>query len=211
MKIGIIGAGFVGRAVAGVAVKAGHEVMIANSRNPNSLFSLRAALGCSIGWATEAAEFGEALVIAVPLAAVKDLPADAIGGKRVIDAVNYYPDRDGRIGDLDSGDLGTSELLARHLPEARITKGFNAIRMLDLETNGLPAGHPNRQALPLAGDDNTGKALVAALYGAAGFDTIDVGPLSEGWRFERGQPCYCVRLTATELRHALAQAHPIAA
>lgn len=206
MKIGIIGAGFVGRAVANVAVKAGHEVMISNSRNPNSLFSLRAALGCQTGFAKEAAQFGEVLVIAVPLHALGELPADVIGGKQVIDAVNYYPDRDGRIEDLDRGRLGTSEFLARYLPDARITKGFNAVRMSDFETCGLPSGHPNRQALPLAGNDSAGKSIVTALYDTAGFDSVDVGPLSEGWRFERDQPCYCVRLTADELRQALSQA-----
>lgn len=190
-------------------MQAGHEVMISNSRGPQTLFSQRAILRCEIGTPSEAAAFGDIVLIAVPLTAFDSLPVEAIGGKQVIDAVNYYPDRDGRNAELDRGRLGTSELLARHLPRARITKGFNAIEMTKFETAGLPERAANRQALPLAGDDAEGKRIVTALYDAAGYDTIDAGPLSEGWRFERGQPCYCVRLTAGELQAALMRAEPV--
>lgn len=205
MKIGIIGAGFVGRSIAKLALQAGHEVMLSNSRGPQTLFSLRPMIGCQVGSADEAAEFGEVVVIAVPLSAVNALPVAGIKNKQVVDAVNYYPDRDGEIAELDSGQTTTSELLARILPAARITKAFNAIPMTQLESDGLPAGAENRRALPLAGDDAEGKAIAAALYGAFGFDAVDAGPLSEGWRFERGTPAYCVRMTRQELVSTLAR------
>lgn len=157
MKIGIIGAGFVGRSIAKLALQAGHDVMLSNSRGPQTLFSLRPMIGCQVGSADEAAEFGEVVVIAVPLSAINALPVAGIKNKHVIDTVNYYPQRDGDIAELDSGQTTTSELLARNLPTARITKAFNAIPMTQLESDGLAAGAENRQALPLAGDDQEGK------------------------------------------------------
>ena len=205
MKIGIIGAGFVGRSIAKLALQAGHDVMLSNSRGPQTLFSLRPMIGCQVGSADEAAEFGEVVVIAVPLSAINALPVAGIKNKHVIDAVNYYPQRDGDIAELDSGQTTTSELLARNLPTARITKAFNAIPMTQLESDGLAAGAENRRALPLAGDDEEGKAIAAALYDAFGFDALDVGPLSEGWRFERGTPAYCVPMSRLALAATLAQ------
>lgn len=203
MKIGIIGAGFVGRAIAKLAIKAGHEVMLSNSRDPRTLFSLKPMIGCETGTATEAANFGEVVVIAVPLTATEQLPAAELRGKIVLDAVNYYHDRDGDIEELLSGGISTSERLARQLPGSRITKAFNAIRMTDLETQGLPPGDGNRQALPLAGDDSEGKAIVTALYDAFGFDAVDAGALAEGWRFERATPAYCVALNREQLIRTL--------
>lgn len=206
MKIGIIGAGFVGRAVAKQAIKAGHQVMLSNSRGPQTLFSLKPMIGCETGTATEAAIFGEIVVIAVPLTAIGQLPVAELAGKAVIDAVNYYPERDGQVAELDQQTTTTSEYLAGFLPQSKITKAFNAIQMTDLETDGLPAGDPERRALPLAGDDKATKQIIISLYDAFGFDAVDAGALSEGWRFQRAMPSYCVRMTKGELEGVLAQA-----
>ena len=206
MKIGIIGAGFVGRAVAKQAIKAGHQVMLSNSRGPQTLFSLKPMIGCETGTATEAAIYGEIVVIAVPLTAIGQLPVAELAGKAVIDAVNYYPERDGQVAELDQQLTTTSEYLAGFLPQSKITKAFNAIQMTDLETDGLPAGAPDRRALPLAGDDKATKQIIVSLYDAFGFDAVDAGALSEGWRFQRAMPSYCVRMTKGELERVLAQA-----
>lgn len=205
MKIGIIGAGFVGRAIGKLAVRAGHQVMLSNSRGPQTLFSLSHALGCAVGTVEEAAAFGDVVVVAIPLAAYRSVPVEPLVGKLVIDTDNYYPERDGSIPELDTGAATTSELLARHLPQSRIVKAFNAITMNDLEKDGLPGGSPDRRALPLAGNSSEDKAIVSPLYDAFGFDTVDVGPLSEGWRFERGRPVYCIRMNAADLTAALAE------
>lgn len=199
MKIGIIGAGFVGRAIAKLAIQAGHQVMLSNSRDPRTLFSLKPMIGCETGTAAEAARFGQVVVIAVPLTALEQLPAAELQGKTVLDAVNYYPERDGEIEELLTGRISTSERLARLLPNSRITKAFNAIRMTDLETQGVPAGDAHRRAIPLAGDDREGKAIAMALYEAFGFDAVDAGALAEGWRFERATPAYCVALNREQL------------
>ncbi|QLK61116.1 NADP oxidoreductase [Enterobacteriaceae bacterium Kacie_13] len=206
MKIGIIGAGFVGRAVAKLAIRAGHQVMLSNSRGPQTLFSLKPMIGCETGTATEAASFGDIVVIAVPLTAIGQLPVVELAGKAVIDAVNYYPERDGQVAELDQQTTTTSEYLASFLPQSTITKAFNAIQMTDLESDGLPAGYPARRALPLAGDDEATKNIIISLYDAFGFDAVDVGVLSEGWRFQRAMPSYCVRLTKSELEEVLAKA-----
>lgn len=203
MKIGIIGAGFVGRAVAKLAIKAGHQVMLSNSRGPQTLFSLKPMIGCEIGNAADAASFGDIVLIAVPLTAIGQLPVAEIGGKPVIDAVNYYPERDGQIAELDDQTTTTSEYLAGFLPHAQITKAFNAIQMTDLESDGLPAGDLQRRALPVAGDDAETKKAVMALYDAFGFNAVDAGALSEGWRFQKGMPAYCVRMTENELKASL--------
>ncbi|AHF75812.1 NADP oxidoreductase coenzyme F420-dependent [Sodalis praecaptivus] len=203
MNIGIIGAGFVGRAIAKLAIGQGHRVMLSNSRGPQTLFSLRAMIGCETGTAEDAARFGDIVVIAVPLSALGSLPVAYLKGKWIFDAVNYYPERDGKVAALEGRQTTTSELLASYLPEAKIIKAFNAIPMTDLESDGLPAGALDRRALPLAGDEEEGKRLAASLYDAFGFDTVDAGPLSEGWRFERGMPAYCVPLTKEALQVAL--------
>lgn len=199
MKIGIIGAGVVGRAIGKLATRVGHQVMLSNSRGPKSLFSLPYAIGCQVGAVDEAVAFGDIVIVAIPLFAYRSVPVASLAGKIVIDVNNYYPDRDGRIAELDEQLITTSELLAHHLPSARVVKAFNAITMTDLETNGLPANAIDRRALPIAGDDEESKATVAALLDEFGFDVVDTGPLSEGWRFERGRPTYCVRLNIKEL------------
>lgn len=188
------------------AIKAGHQVMLSNSRGPQTLFSLKPMIGCETGTATEAAIFGEIVVIAVPLTAIGQLPVAELAGKGVIDAVNYYPERDGQVAELDQQTTTTSEYLAGFLPQSKITKAFNAIQMTDLETDGLPAGDPERRALPLAGDDKATKQIIISLYDAFGFDAVDAGALSEGWRFQRAMPSYCVRMTKAELEGVLAQA-----
>ncbi|VFS89902.1 NADP oxidoreductase coenzyme F420-dependent [Raoultella planticola] len=140
MKIGIIGAGFVGRSIAKLSLAAGHDVMLSNSRGPQTLFSLGPMIGCQVGSAEDAAEFGEVVVIA---RAAQRYPFAAVAGikdKHVIDAVNYYPERDGPIEALESGEPRPANCSAQILPAATVTKAFNAIPMTQLESDGLPRG-----------------------------------------------------------------------
>jgi predicted dinucleotide-binding enzyme len=203
MKIGIIGAGFIARAVTAVAMKSGHEVMVSNSRGPETLFSLTGTTGCKAGTPAEAAAFGDLVVIAIPLKAYQSIPEAELVGKIVLDANNYYPVRDGHIADLDSGRLTSSELLAQHLPGSRIVKAFNAIIAADIEKDGRPAGATDRRALPIAGDDGTAKRIVSEFFEELGFDIVDAGPLAEGYRFQPDTAAYCVHLGKLALREAL--------
>lgn len=206
MKIGILGAGFIGRALATLAVKNGHDVMISNSRHPRTLGSTGVAIGCKIGTAQQASEFGDVIFVAIPLFAYKDIAPEPLAGKIVMDANNYYPQRDGDMKELQSNATTTSELLATHLAGARVVKAFNAILQGDLEKDGRPTGTVNRRALPIAGDEADAKKIVAGLIDAFGFDVVDAGPLSEGWRFQRAKPAYCIPLDDASLKLALAAA-----
>ena len=206
MKIGIIGAGFIGRAVARLAVEAGHEAMVSNARGPKSLASIPSGIGAAVGTVAEACAFGEMIVIAIPLEQYRSVPADLLAGKTVIDANNYYPERDGAIPALDRRETTTSELLATHLPASHVVKAFNAILARDLEVDGRPPGTADRRTLPVAGDDADAKAGVMLLVDQLGFDPLDAGGLVDSWRFERAKPAYCRRLNAEQLRQALAAA-----
>ncbi|WP_272942400.1 NADPH-dependent F420 reductase [Paraburkholderia xenovorans] len=206
MKMGILGAGFIGRAMATLAKQSGYDVMISNSRGPQTLMSTAAAIGCHVGTAREAAVFGDVVVVAVPFHSYPALPVAELEGKIVIDTCNYYPERDGHIDALDQYATTTSELIARHLHGARLVKAFNAILAKDLETDGTPPGTPHRRALPMAGDDLAAKQAVAGVLDQFGFDAVDAGPLSASWRFERAKPVYCVRLDREGLLEKLAEA-----
>lgn len=206
MKIGIIGAGYVGRALADAAVKHGHEAMISNSRGPQTLFSESTLLGCETGTIEEAARFGEIVVVAITMKHYAAVPVAPLVGKIVIDANNYYPQRDDTFPELDNGSTTSSELLAAHLPGSKVVKAFNAIAMPHFERDAQPAGAFDRRALPLAGDDAAAKKIVADLYDRFGFDPVDVGPLAEGWRFQPGTPVYCIRFNREWIKEALAAA-----
>src|SRR5471030_181457 len=203
MKIGIIGAGFVGRALGKLAVASGHQVMVSNSRGPKTLFTLSRTTGCQAGTVEEAVNFGDIVIVAIPLEAYRSVPVAPLEGKIVIDTNNYYPERDGHIAELDEHQTTTSELLAQHLPASRVIKAFNAIRMNDLDADDFDVIGSERRALPIAGDDEEGKAIVASLLNEFGFDVVDAGALSEGWRFEAGTPVYCVPLNKEQLSAGL--------
>jgi predicted dinucleotide-binding enzyme len=205
MQIGIIGAGFIARAVAAVATRAGHDVMVSNARGPDTLFSLVGSIGCKAGTPQQAAAFGHIVLVAIPLKAYQAVPVAQLEGKAVLDANNYYPERDGHIGELDRDEITTSELLARHLPKSTIVKAFNAITAADIESDGRPAGSRDRRALPIAGDDVAAKKIVAELLDELGFDTVDAGPLVEGRRFQKDTPAYCVPMGSRELQRVLGE------
>ena len=205
---GIIGAGNIGSQVARAVIAQGHEVVIANSRGPETLAELVAELGPRARAATaqEAAEAAEVAVVTVPLHAVDRLPVEPLAGKIVLDTNNYYFERDGRIPALDAGETTTSEIVQRHLVGAKVVKAFNHIQAAAITEHAQPAGTAGRRALVAASDFPEATALVTELYDAIGFDTVDAGPLADSWRIERDRPGYVIRLTADELRAKLAEA-----
>jgi predicted dinucleotide-binding enzyme len=203
--MGLVGSGRIGSAVARLAIAQGHEVVISNSRGPETLADLVTELGPRASAATvgEAAEAGDVVVVTIPLKAYADVPVEPLRGKVVLDTNNYYPERDGRIAALDDGSTSSSELLAAHLPESRIVKAFNTIYFMHLGEEGLPAGDAARRALPIAGDDATAKATVSALIDSFGFDVVDAGPLAAGRAFQPDTAVYNVRQTHAEFAASL--------
>jgi 8-hydroxy-5-deazaflavin:NADPH oxidoreductase len=190
--VGLIGSGNIGGTVARLAVAAGHSVVLSNSRGPDTLRDLATELGPLARAATseEAAVAGDIVVVAIPTRAYLSVPAAPLAGTVVIDANNYYPQRDGQIAELDAGSATSSELLQRHLPSARVVKLFNNIFFKHLLNLRRPAGAPDRSFLPIAGDDADAKAAVTAFLDSIGYGTVDSGPLAEGRRQQPGTPVY---------------------
>jgi predicted dinucleotide-binding enzyme len=190
--IGLIGSGHIGSTLARLAVDAGYDVVLSNSRGPETLIELAEQLGPRVRAATpaEAAAVGDIVVVTVPLKAYRAVPVEPLRGKVVIDTNNYYPERDGHIAELDDESTTVSELLQEHLLEARVVKAFNNIYVSHLASLPRPAGDPERSALPIAGDDRAAKQTVAEFLDAIGYDAYDVGPLAEGWRYQRDTAAY---------------------
>ena len=206
--IGLIGAGNIGSQVARAAIASGYDVVISNSRGPETLTDLVFELGphARTGTTKEAAAAGDLVVVAIPLKAIGDISAEPLVGKIVIDANNYYPRRDGNIAALDDHSVTSSELLQAQLPGAHVVKAFNHIYARQIMTDGTPPGTRNRRALAIAGDDPVAKVRVAELIDGFGFDVVDAGPLAESWRIQPGTPGYVQQLNAQDLTDALAAA-----
>jgi predicted dinucleotide-binding enzyme len=193
MRIGIVGAGEIGGAFARRLVDLGHEVVIANSRGPETLAGLVAPLGAAAtaGTIDEAARAGDVVVLAIPFKRYLDLPVEPFEGRIVIDAGNYDIGRDGRYPRLDSGEITSGELLAEHLPGAKVIKAFNTIWYRRILTEGRPdQPAAGRLAVPIAGDDAAAKATVVALTEQLGFAPVDTGSLADSRKQEYGTPVF---------------------
>jgi predicted dinucleotide-binding enzyme len=190
--LGLIGSGHIGSTLARLAVDAGDDVVLSNSRGPETLADLVAELGprARAATAAEAAAAGEVVVVTIPFKAYREVPVEPLRGKVVIDTNNYYPQRDGHIAELDDGSTTSSELLQEHLPESDVVKAFNNIYFGHLGSLQRPKGDPERSAIAIAGDDPAAKRTVTEFLDSIGYDAHDVGPLAEGWRFQPDTPAY---------------------
>jgi predicted dinucleotide-binding enzyme len=207
--IGIIGAGEVGSHIARAAISSGYQVVLANSRGPETLKGLIEELGPSAWAATaaEAAAAGDFVVVAVPLKLVNDMPVEALAGKVVIDTNNYMPWRDGNYPIIDSGEKTEHELRQEQLPASKVVKAFTHIQAPRILTWGKPPGSPERLALTASSDFPEAVEIVARLYNEFGFDTVDNSPLSESWRTRPGQLAWKQeRQTRSELAANIAKA-----
>jgi predicted dinucleotide-binding enzyme len=206
--IGFIGAGHIGSQVARLAIKSGYDVVISNSRGPDTLASLVKELGpkARAGTVQDAAQSGEIVVVSIPLGKFRTVPVEPLAGKIVIDTNNYYPQRDGQVPELDRETATSTELLQQHLPKSKVVKVFNHIYAAELTTHPLPKGTPNRRALVIAGDDAKAKTSVTELLDQFGFDAVDAGAAKDSWRIQPGTPAYGPRRNAEELRADLAAA-----
>ncbi len=209
MKIGIIGSGNIGSALTRRFRELGYDVSVANSRGPQSLEQLANETGARAVSVTEAARESDLVIVTIPQKNVTDLPADLFEGVAsnvvVVDTGNYYPQqRDGRIEGIEAG-ATESRWVARQL-RRDVVKAFNNIFAAHLYANGKPPGAPGRIALPVAGDDSAGKALVMRLVDELGFDPVDAGTLDESWQQQPGSPVYTHDLSADALREALSAA-----
>ena len=204
LKIGIIGTGHIGGALATLWVGAGHEVLM-SSRHPQELQALAHSLGprARVGTPLEAARFGEVVLISVPYGALPQVGRDLkseLAGKIVLDTGNPYPERDGPMA-VEARRKGTGVASAEYLPGVRLVRAFNAINSGDLRSEAHRKGAPI--AIPLAGDDRQALQVAEQLVRDAGFAPVVVGPLSRAREFDVGTPVYTRLMTEPQLRQAL--------
>jgi len=203
MRIGIVGSGKVGGTLTRRFREIGHDVLVANRRGPESLRPLADQTGATAGTVKEVAENSDIVVLAIPTGAVPDLPPEPFGGKIVVDANNYYAERDGEIEPIEDRAVSSSRWTADHLEGARVIKAFNNISAARIGNGGKPHGEPGRIALPIAGDDSAAKQVVEGLVDELGFDPVDAGSLDASWRQQPGTPVYLTDLDRAQLSRNL--------
>ena len=206
MKIGIIGTGALGGTIAKKLAAAGHEVKVTNATPMNELKATATVLGVAPASIKDVVRDVELIIISIPTNAIPHLPGDLFAGVPddviVIDTTNYYPYRDGNMENGFTGILESvwvTEELGRP-----VVKAFNNLLSYTLDNRATPKGEASRIAMAISGDDKKAKLTVSRLIDEIGFDSIDVGPLSESWRHQPGMPSYCTELNAKELKQALA-------
>jgi predicted dinucleotide-binding enzyme len=212
MKIGIIGAGYIGGTLTRRLSAVGHKVFVANSRGPTSLADLAAETGAAAVTVHEAARSGDVVIVTIQESRIPDLPKDLFDGVGpevvVVDTGNYYPrQRDGKIAPIEDG-LPESRWVESELGRP-VLKAFNNINWRYLLNDGKPAGTPGRIALPVAGDDAAAKAKIIKLFNGIGFDGVDAGGLDESCRQQPATPVYGTNLDAAGVRRALVEASPV--
>jgi hypothetical protein len=209
MRIGIIGAGNMGATLAAQLTRIGHQVVIANSRGPQTLTDVAAATGATPVAITDVTWKADVVIVAIPEKSVPGLPVGLLSAMPddtvVIDTGNYVPRlRDGHINAIDAG-LPESQWVQSQLRHP-VVKAFNTIRPASLASLGKPAGAIGRAAIPVAGDNPAAKAVVLELAEQLGFDGLDAGPLTQSWRQQPGTPVYTTDLSLDAARQALADA-----
>jgi hypothetical protein len=210
MKVGIIGAGNIGGTLTRRLTALGHDVSVANSRGPETLADLAAETRATAVDVMDAAKDADLVIVTIPVKAISLLPAGVLDGAKpgapIVDTGNYYPQRDGRIKEIEDG-MTESRWVSEELGHP-VVKAFNNIRAQHLLEKGVPASTPGRIALPVAGDDPETKRKVLALVDELGFDPVDAGTIDESWRQQPGAPAYGTDLDAQALAKALAEAPP---
>jgi 8-hydroxy-5-deazaflavin:NADPH oxidoreductase len=210
MKIGIVGAGNIGSALAEALEDTDHEVRIANSRGPDTLTDLAERTGATPTTVDEVTDGADLVVITIPMGRTPDLPDDLLDGAAddvvVLDTNNYYPGRDGKIAEIEDGKT-ESRWVSDQIGHD-VVKAFNGIYARDIAGTASPSGTPDRRALPVAGDDERAKRVVMDLVDQIGFEPYDAGSIDESWRQQPGSPHYTHAVDTEGLKKALADASP---
>lgn len=204
MRIGILGAGMIGKQLALKLATASHDVLIANTRGPETIAKDVLSTGAKAVTSKQAVSGREVVIISIPMERIPDIaslfsdvPKDVV----VIDTSNYWPYRTGIIDAIESGQV-ESEWVTEQLGRP-VVKAWNAIYFYSLENKGRPAGDPERLAIPVAADNERDRRIAMSLVEDTGFDAVDAGNIADSWRQQPAAPAYCTDLTRKEIIPAL--------
>ncbi|GAA1137868.1 NADPH-dependent F420 reductase [Nesterenkonia lutea] len=205
LRIGVLGAGRVGTAVARQAVRAGHAVTIATSK-PAADIRLLTEVIVPGATAVDRQDLrgADIIVLAVPLHRYRSIDTSVLRDQVVIDTMNYWAPVDGFMDEFETG-TSTSEVIAEFLGTARVVKTLNHIGYGDLELDSHPAGDPHRRALAVASDDTEAKRRVSGFIDSLGYDPVDAGPLAAGRAFENGTEIFNGRHGAERMQDLLSE------
>jgi hypothetical protein len=208
-RLGIVGAGKLGLALARAGLAAGYEVAIAGSGPPERI-SLQVdvlAPGAAAKTVDEVVAFSELVVLAVPTHRFRELPARLFDGKILVDAMNHWPDTDGDDPELARAPGGSSAVVQARFPGARVVKSLNQLGYHELDDYRRRHGEPDRIAVAAAGEDRLAVRAVMHLIDDLGFDPVDAGALAKGRLLEPDGSPYAVTYTSAELALRLSETH----
>lgn len=205
MRLGVVGAGKIGTAIARAAVAGGYDVAISGSGDVERIELIVEVLAPGAHPATTdgVVHHAELIVLAVPMHRFRDLPSDLFDGKILVDAMNYWEEIDGIEGDLATAPMGTSLVVQQHFPMARVVKSLNHLGYFKFDQGRRPPGAPDRLAMAAAGNDPNAVAAVMRLIDRLGFDAVDAGSLNSGVALQPGGPVFGIGHNANELTKAL--------
>ena len=201
-RLAVLGAGHIGPVIARLAIKAGYQVSIAASGDPDDIRLVTELIipGAEPQWASDAVADADIVVLAMPLSRFLDIDPGLLSGKLVVDAMNYWPATDGRLAAFE--DDTSSEVVARRLAGSTVVKALNHIGYHELEDQARPEGSTGRQASGVAGDDPTAVSVVADLVSRIGYDPVRLNSLRAGLALQPGPPAFGAVLDRDHLEEA---------